>query len=228
MATNRWVVFADGRAYQFDKHSRWGSSAGVGIRGSGWCDRIWGVNVYHDHLKGRHHGSFNRVGVGLEWLGTCWDVRVNGYFPADSQRHFSHRRAFRWSEGWRETCHREEFSIGQGFDAELGLPIGCWCDFALYGAIGPYYYNGKERKDFWGGYGRLEVNWRDYISLQVRTSYDRLYHSRTQFRALLSIPLEALCNWRCFGNYCRNLCIQPVRRNGVIFTDHCPICKWNW
>ncbi|PWU04582.1 MAG: hypothetical protein C5B43_04355 [Verrucomicrobia bacterium] len=224
---NQWVIFADGRAYQF-RHSKWGASGGLGIRGGGWCDRILGANVYYDCLESRHDKFFKRIGVGVEWLGACWDIRANGYFPVGSKSHFSKKKVFKFPGGFVSTCRENEFSIGKGFDAEFGLPVWC-CDDLLevYVAAGPYYYK-QRRGEFWGGYGRIEVNLRDYLSIEVRTSHDKIYRTHTQVRILLSLPFEVLCDWNCFCEYCQNLCLQPVKRNGIIFTDVCCNSHWNW
>lgn len=237
-ALNQFLIFADGRGYQFrnthchNHRPRWAASVGGGIRISDCCERILGANVYYDYLQKRHTKEFDRIGAGLEWLGDCWDIRANGYWPIRSERHFGRTKVFHYKGGFKSKCRESEFAIGKGFDAEIGAPIWCCGIFRIYGAAGPYYYHskyiGRNKKDFWGGYARLELNITDYFCVQARTSYDRRYHSHTQVRALLSIPFDALCNWQCLGEYCQNICVQPVRRNGIIFTSHCCHSTQNW
>jgi hypothetical protein len=60
------------------------------------------------------------------------------------------------------------------FDAEIGLPLLSYCDFSLYGAAGPYYYTLSHQENFWGGHGRLELNWKSILSLQIQISYDNV------------------------------------------------------
>ena len=81
---DRWAIFADGRAYRFED-DQWGASAGIGFRGFTCDGRIFGANFYYDYLEGTNNGYFNRLGVGLEWLGPCWDLRVNGYLPVGDE-----------------------------------------------------------------------------------------------------------------------------------------------
>lgn len=235
---NQSILFFDGRAYQFRNtqchhhRPRWAASIGAGVRMCDFCDRILGVNLYYDYLEKRHTKGFDRIGLGFEWLGDCWDLRINGYLPLGSERHFGKKVVFKYPGNYKSKCQEKELAISKGFDAEFGAPLWCCGIIRIYGALGPYFYRREhkfeDRKDFWGGYAYLELNLRDYFSLQVRTSYDRVYHSHTQVRALLSIPFEALCSWQCFGEYCQSICVQPVRRNGLIFTNHCCNSRQNW
>lgn len=218
--------FLDYRDYRFN-NSKWGTSAGIGIRKCLGNDNIAGANIYYDYLEGKFHKSFNRLGLGFEWLGNCWDLRINAYFPLGHQANFSRTHHYDHYVGnFHATCREKEFAFNRGFDAELGLPFWCWDNFTAYGAIGPYYYSARNKSHYYGGQARIEIHYASLITLQVRSSYDHVNHSRTQFQIEISLPFEILCgNINCCF---RDLFLQPVRRNGVIFTDHCCNYTWNW
>lgn len=214
------VIFFDARGYRF-RESHWGSSIGLGGRKVMCNGDVLGVNVYYDNLESRLDKLFNRLSVGLEYLNACWDFRINGYFPVGKKNHNFELEVFTYPGGFIVTCQETEFSIGQGFDAEIGKPLICCCDFRVYGAVGPYFYNGNKNDNIWGGYARIEATLNEYLSIRVRSSYDKTYRSRTQVSAFLTLPFDALCCWRCCKDCCLNLLTQPVRRDGVIFTDSC-------
>ena len=219
-------TFLDVKGYRFE-NSKWGASAGVGLRYS-CCDYIVGSNVYYDFLQGYYH-NFNRMGAGFELLGNCWDLRINGYFPVLKTEQHSRTRIFSdFCTNFCSISKKWQRSPRLGFDMELGVPIGCWNQFSSYVAIGPYYYNWRHKKNYWGGQARLEINWRSFVSLQVQTSYDRVNHSRTEGKFLFFFPLDVLCgDWMC-DDPCKVLLYQPVVRNGTIFTDRCCDCCRNW
>jgi hypothetical protein len=222
------VVFVDARGYHFS-NSHWGSSTGIGVRRVICNGDVLGVNVYYDNFEGQQDSFFNRLSIGLEYLNPCWDFRVNGYFPVGAKNHGSAISVFRYPGGFVSTCQIIEFPVNnKGFDAEIGFPLFCCCDFRIYGAIGPYYYDGNENDDIWGGFGRLEVYLNEYISFRVRSSYDKTFHSRTQVSVFLDLPFDLLCCFKCCKDCCLRLLTDPVRRNGLMFTDDC--CNWtqNW
>lgn len=221
------AVFADVRGYRLN-NSHWASSVGLGLRKEFDC-HVWGANVYYDYREGEYRKNFNRVGVGLEALGSCFDVRVNGYIPVGTQTSFSKVHVQdNYIGDYFATCQKREFCVGAGFDAELGAPLLCCCGFRVYGAAGPYYFRKDHEQSYWGGQARLELDWKQYLTLEVRTSYDHQNHSHTQGRVLVSVPFDILSSWCCDCCDCFDILTQPVRRNGIIFVDHCCNYTWNW
>jgi hypothetical protein len=223
-----FLAFADAKGYRFD-NSRWGASAGIGMRTWSMRDFIFGSNVYYDYLQGRRH-SFNRMGAGLECLGACWDLRINGYFPILDTIHCSERRVFTDFQGdFIASAEHRQFMPRLGFDMELGIPIGSWDEFSCYFAAGPYYYNWRQQKNYWGGQARFELYWKSYFTAQIQTSYDAVNHSRTEGKFLVFIPFELFLDCKSSEDLCKALFYQPVVRNGTIFTEHCCrfICNWD-
>lgn len=220
MYKEHWLTFADARVYRLE-NCKWAANLGVGARI--WVEDkgIFGTNIFYDYLEGDIKDGFHRMGLGLEWLGKCWDFRINGYIPVNERSHSSLHVYSNYIGNYLVTSRDRESCIREGFDAEIGKAIGCWCDFKLYGAIGPYYYHGNHDKNFWGCQARVELFWKSYLSLQIRSSYDNKYHTHLQARMLLSIPLDTIWGCEPFEDICAILFTQPVRRNGIIFTNRC-------
>lgn len=216
--------FIDLHGYRLD-NGKWAGSFGVGFRTDFNDCSVIGANIYYDYRRGNHKRSFNQIGIGAEWLTDCWDIRINGYIPVGTRVHKENCRfvdygddffAFRWDSEFAYT----------GIDAEIGAPIKRWCDVEIYGAAGPYYYERCSYRCFWGGYARLEANWKSILSMQVRVSYDHVYRTNVQGVFKLSLPFDWFCS-----NSCCNPCPstwKKVYRNDMILTDHCCKWKWNW
>lgn len=225
-STDALTSFVDCRGYRFN-NAKWGISSGIGLRKCLDSDHAVGANAYYDYLEGNFHKSFNRLGFGLEWLGECLDFRINTYLPVGHQTHSSETVEYNdYTGNYRATCRENQFSIGSGFDAEIGGHFGYWNNFTLYGGIGPYCYLSKQESNYFGGQARIEASYHSLVSIQIRSSYDSVNQSQTQAQIQISIPFEILSDRLI--SFCENTILQPVRRNGVIFTDDCCDYKWNW
>lgn len=224
LLSNCYTPFFDVRAYRFND-DRWAASAGFGIRRQLSEVSALGINAYYDYRRGEAKHNFHQIGVGLEWL-SCFDLRVNGYLPILRKTQLSEFCVFdQLGDGFFATRSRNEFSYS-GFDAEVGKSLWHCRDLNLYGAAGPYYYRSSHHKRFWGGYGRLGLIWRSFLSLQIRTSYDYLHSAKVQGIFQIFFPLEVFCKgWESCG--CRFI-DQQVWRNRIILTDHCCNWTWNW
>ncbi len=221
--------FFDVKGYCFD-NGKWGESAGFGYRTRYLEKGIFGINFYYDGITAQRHRywnkhSYNQVGLGLEWLTECYDIRTNIYLPYGVKLYKSHKCTFDdFSEGFFAKSRILDFAYG-GIDGEIGTTAFCRYGFELYAAAGGYYYQRARARNFWGGLARLEISWKDYISIQGIVTADKENHANVQGIFRLSLPLsllglKAICS--CDGLF------QPVRRNGVILTDHCCDWSWNW
>lgn len=219
-----WLV--DFRGYRFN-NSKLGLSSGFSFRNKIKNGQIVGANLYYDCLQGKFNKIFNRLGFGLEWLGECLDFRFNSYIPIGIQKHLSKKYIYNdYIGGYSAICCENQFSISKGFDAEIGGRFWCYGNFTAYGAIGPYFYSSNQESSYFGGQARIEVHYNSIISFQIRSSYDRLNQSRIQGQIQISFPFEIIS--KKLNNFCENLILQPIRRNGVIFTNGCCDYKWNW
>jgi len=226
--SQNWVSFFDGNAYRFID-GNWAASNGLGIRQRLSDSSLIGVNAYYDYRRGEAQHNFHRVGLGFEWLNTCFDVRLNGYLPVGNKTQTSSFCNFNQIGGGFFATRRKIEYAYRGFDAEFGVPLWNYCDLYVYAAGGPYYYFRHRIQHLWGGFGRLIFSWNSIVSLQIRTSYDRVYSSRVQGCLQLSIPLDFFCSTTCNKfNDCSWFWTQPVRRNNIIQKDHCCNWTWNW
>lgn len=236
--------FFDAKAYGFN-NGKGGASIGLGSRYIIPCNNIvLGINGYYDYRK-YHHVNLNQVGIGVELLGPCWDLRINGYIPV-GRRNFCKSDFFDYCGDFM-AINQERISSWYGADAELGTWLSrqfssCnWINF--YAAVGPYYYTRNHERHFenehhhnaFGGRIRLLARIFDYVDLSVNATYDRVWHARVQGQITINIPLDFgsflfnQCNkCACTPSPCllRQIAIQPVQRNGIIVADH--ECCWDW
>lgn len=226
--SNCYTSYFDARGYRFND-GKWAASTGVGIRKNLNEFSALGINTYYDYRRGESKHNFHQIGLGFEWLNNCWDIRINGYLPISHKTQTWNFCIFdQLGDDFFATRRRIEY-VYSGFDAEIGMPLFSYCDFNLYGAVGPYYYLHSHQNHLWGGSGRLELDWKSIFSFQIRMSYDRVYSTNIQGTIAVSFPLEFVCSGLCRGNYgCHRLVSQQVRRNGIILTDNCCHWTWNW
>jgi|GEM_PF-2213619 len=211
--------FVDLNAYWLDDHNRRAASGGLGYR---WLDsnyRMWGANVYYDYREA-YHGGFNQWGLGLESLGPCWDVRLNGYLPLSGTRKASHAHIYEAIDGLY-SVRQHEFSYG-GVDLEIGKSLWDCDSFSFYGALGPYFYHKNHYDNFFGGQIRGVLSWREWLTFEVRGTYDERYNARLQGMINLFVPLDCFMCW----NRCKSKsdCIdwmltQSTVRRPLIATD---------
>lgn len=221
--SNCYTTFLDVHGYRFND-GKWASSAGLVIRQNLSEFSALGFNTYYDYRRGISRHNFHQIGLGFEWLKNCWDFRINGYLPVSQKTQTSNFCVFdQLGDGFFATSRRVEYAYN-GFDAEIGMPLLSCCNFNLYGAAGPYYYMRSHQNHFWGGHGRLELDWKSIFYLQIRMSYDKVHSTNFQGVIQVSFPLD-FC-WKNCG--CHGLMSKRVQRNGIILTDHCCDWTWNW
>lgn len=225
---NDWQGFVDLQGFRIG-NERWGGSAGAGLR---WWDNqrqhAFGANIYYDYRE-EAIDSFQRIGVGLEWLGRCWDLRLNGYIPANGSEKACPLTVFTFPGGFVETCQRKQQAFS-GIDGEVGVPIPfCHVNWlSVYNALGGYYYRSSCDK-FYGGYYRLELNMLSYLSVEGRFSYDSRYHAQAQGVVYLNLPLYDI--WGNKSSPCTGynpILIQSVYRNPMITTQSFCEFTQNW
>lgn len=222
------VTFADLRAHCFG-NSKMAFNVGLGLRYLDSCaKRVYGVNVFYDYRK--KDNDFNQLGLGFESLGCLYDLRVNGYLPIGEKSETLSICRFTYPGGFFAKVKRHQDAL-RGIDAEIGTGLNrfmCWppCDLYLYGAVGPYYYSNKFHH-FWGGRARLVLQYTEYLSFEVRTTYDDYFRGALQGVITLSIPFpgpNSCCKTPCCD---ATLCCwarQPVYRNEIIATDKVRCC----
>lgn len=147
-------------------------NAGCGVRllSPNW---IYGMNTYYDYRNLKNQ-SYHQLGLGIELLGNRLDLRANGYLPVGRTTSRCFGLVFDSFQDHSIFTRRKQLFSMSGFDAEASLLFKAIPQLRLYSALGPYYFTGKGHHAP-GGKGRLEVWYKDYISLDASLSYDSLF-----------------------------------------------------
>lgn len=222
---NDFQFLVDLKGYRLD-NGKWGASSGFGLRTLSLCDSVFGFNMYYDYIRGESKHNYNQVGAGLEWLNSCYEIRVNGYLPFGIKTYSCCKCCFDdYGDGLFARRQFLNFAYG-GFDAEAGITVFRCRDIRFYSAVGPYYYQRNRARDFFGGFVRFQADWRDIFTAQLIITTDKQNHTKAQGIITFSIPLRVFgCEPLCS---CNDLLLQPIRRNGIILTDSCCDWEWNW
>lgn len=234
-----WGPYLDLQGHFFN-NGRWAANAGLGIR---YLDSIvWGGNVYYDYRDTGHH-HYNQIGVGLEAIGACWSININGYLPFGKKKspffgfsntdtgevsefaYFQEHHIILQLPGTKELSAKKEFAF-KGLNANATFRLFQSETFALDLAGGPYYYTGYYDKHALGGQGSASLRVGEFISLNLIGSYDNLFHGRIQGSLALSMPLgpkgygksckRSAC---CVPSFCDYRLSRGADRNEIIVVD---------
>jgi hypothetical protein len=220
---SEWGVmpFLDARGHVFD-NGKWAANAGVGIRGVLGC-RAYGLNAYYDYRNTKKL-HYNQIGIGLETLGTFWDIRINGYLPVGKKITSPSDTKFDRFSGHQMILSRKYQFAMKGADAEVGFHFGKSRHFDFYAAAGPYYYIGEVGGNAWGGKGRVSGMFKEYITLEISNSYDSRFHNNFQGQLTFSYPFGGKSHVKKKG--CQSSCklasaltsrmVQPIGRQEII------------
>ena len=174
------LMFIDGRLLNYDDSRYWESQLGGGQR---WRvgESVIGVNGFYDGRNSDVHW-YNEAGVGVEWLGRCWEARANAYIPVGPQR-------FLASDGGFSNPHFGGFNIlldhsqtiessMGGFDAEIGRQLPSWFEGVRTSAyVGFYHYDNDGVQTANGVRGRLESWIGDNVSLNLQVQNDAVFNT---------------------------------------------------
>jgi hypothetical protein len=207
---NNSLPFIDLRGHLFDD-GKCAANAGLGFRYI-YPSVIFGGNFFYD-MRNTNHAHFNQIGAGFETIGEHFDFRVNGYLPLGrTSRWYGH--SFGGFSGHHLLIRRKNQFAMPGIDAEAGYLSDAKKGFTFYGGIGPYYY-GAKGENAWGGKARIDISYKNYITLEGSASYDTVFKDIYQGQITFSLP---------FGpgsDTCSNQrSTQKVHRNEIIVTDH--------
>ncbi|MGD0665106.1 MAG: inverse autotransporter beta domain-containing protein [Rhabdochlamydiaceae bacterium] len=216
---DKWLPFVDGRGHIFD-NGKWAANAGLGVRYLS-CSRVWGINSYYDY-RNTQHRNYNQVSVGLETLGTFWDLRINGYLPVGKTHTRLYETRFKaFKENSMLVSSKRQFAM-KGINAEAGFHVDHFRKVPLYFAAGPYYLSGKGAST-WGGEFRARVDLlKHYVRLEGNTSYDHFFKWTGQGQISINIPFGGRDNVKKRGDCCRQAMrlseriVQPVDRSEII------------
>src|SRR5690606_25604623 len=132
--------------------------------------------------------NYNQIGLGLETLGPLWDFRINGYLPVGRKTTSPYGAEFAGFSG-HNLLVSQKYQFGmKGADAELGFHFGKTEHFDFYAAAGPYYFIGEVGPNTWGGKARVAGMYKEYVTLEVSDSYDKMFHNNFQGQITLTLP----------------------------------------
>ena len=187
--TPNLVGFADVRAHVFND-SRKAYNLGVGVRGlSEPLHLVFGANVFYDYRDGRHR-AFNQIGVGLEVLGTRWDLRASGYIPVHNTKKKYRDEFLKFKGSSAVFAKRYEFAF-IGAEIALGRELVRSKYWDLHAKLAGYWFNGAYGKNAGGGLFELATNITRYLTLKGQASYDSLFRGIFQAEAAINIPFGA-------------------------------------
>jgi hypothetical protein len=227
----RVMPFFNVRGHVFND-AKFATNVGVGFRTLAGC-RVYGMNAYWDY-RNTNRFHYNQVAIGFETLGVRWDFRLNGYLPVAAKTshpyHNSSSVTFERFSGNNALVRtsrsgKQQFAM-KGLDAEASFHILKNKNFDVYPAIGPYYYQYKNKHAI-GGRIRLGAQITPYLTLEVIDTYDNRFHNNFQGSVSVNLPfgpkLKSTTNSRfknCDdGTYvCRRM-LQDVYRQEIIVVD---------
>lgn len=187
-----------------------GSNLGLGAR---WIvpslNSVAGLSSWYD-LDRTRPDFVHQVGVSGEWLGDVWQARLNGYFPAGTNRISTFSGV-----GPAQTRY-DSLDMG-GMDFELGRRLPGWLGdngVSLY--FGGYYYRADASFDTFGAATRLEAIISPNLSIDVKFSNDHLFKNRVGVDITWFLP-SSKCK-SCTDTYCSELyrLTEPVERNRTV------------
>lgn len=212
------VPFLDLRGHAFN-NGYIATNVGIGLRTMSG-ERVYGVNAYYDYRNSQKK-YYNQMGFGLETLGNFWDMRINGYLPVGKTTTAPYNQKLAGFQGHHMMLWQAYQFAMKGANAELGVHFGTSENFDFYAAAGPYYFTDHIRPHIWGGKGRVTCKFKEYVTIELSNSYDKMFHNRFQCQITLTLPFGGatpvqqrdVCN-KPDTIYARM--VQPVERQEII------------
>lgn len=186
------LLFGDLRGFRTTQ-DHYGANVGLGYRHYiGAWDRIFGINAYFDY-DNSSSALFRQYGLGLETYGAGWDMRLNTYFPIQTEsKQFGIEfipESVRFSEN--VILYDQNRLLGtpmKGLDHELGIPLPGRIlerhDVRVYG--GWYHFQADQVDPVWGWKGRLQGNLLPNLQLGLEVSNDRVFDTNVVFTVAAS------------------------------------------
>lgn len=175
----------DLRGYRFD-NGKYAISAGLAVRyipeeANQICNLL-GVNLYYDSAPDTP-GYHQQIGAGVEILGKRLDFRANIYAPFGD----------RDDAGICCSRYRVNGWLSSGFNLEVGYLLYQTKSFFLYSAVGPYYVTACKCQERQRGIMlRVFPQYKDFVGLNLKYSYDPLFNAVFQAELIISMPFYQL------------------------------------
>jgi len=231
--TSPFMTFVDVRGHFFND-GRKSANVGLGLRYQLQnSSHIFGVNTFYDYREASWDHNFHQIGIGFEYLGPRFDMRLNGYVPIGNSVANSKTSVYHYKGGYVATTKAERVSYG-GADFEIGTWLkrnNSSSQFDLYGAIGAYYYAARTHQlNDYGSLARLEAQFLEYFAFEIQGGFDAINNGAAQGTLSVAIPLDLLFNNPTYNNpYLDRNIYQSVNRQEIIALSKKQCCwTWNW
>lgn len=226
-------LFFDNRLHLFNNGK---SAANIGIGSRFFNPKRctgWGLNAFYDYRQS--HKGFNQLGFGLEFFENYFDLSINAYLSIHNVRKKEYTVIFNLGDGYIASCSKSKKALW-GADFDIGTNLRKWCSCAcrawdVYAAGGIYFFAKYFREDLRGVRMRFGVQYFQYLSIEIRTTYDNIFHTRVQGIISFIYPFGGLAENNCTCNSCPayySPTIQPVQRQEIIVLGNRISCKDNW
>ena len=182
-----FMPFVDLRGHVFN-NGKLAGNVGIGERTLFTSiNHTFGSYLYYDVRRVGHHLTVNQLSPGIELVGERMEYRINGYFPVGKQK--SHEYGFNFDKfsGNSITLKGKQQQAMTGFDAEVGVHIPQNTTYDVYAGAGPYYFH-SSNASAWGGRARLLGRYKEYVTLEVAYSYDKLFRNVVQGSIAFTVP----------------------------------------
>ncbi len=182
-----FMPFVDFRGHVFND-GKLAGNLGIGERTLfESINHTFGSYLYYDLRRVGHGLTVNQLSPGLELVGERMEYRINGYFPVG--KHEGHKYGFRFDKfsGNSIILKGKQQQAMTGFDAEVGAHLPQSTRYDLYAGAGPYYFK-SSHSHAWGGKVRLLGRYKEYVTLEVNYSYDKLFHNVVQGSLAFTLP----------------------------------------
>ncbi len=199
------LPFVDLRGHVLNT-GKFATNVGIGLRKQS-KKRIYGINFYYDYRATRLF-DYNQIGFGLEWLGSSWDFIFNSYIPLGKKITDIY------------DIKKYDFAL-QGLDLTLGYHFKTSKNFDFYAATGPYFYEQQRGPNFWGGKFSLACEFKEFFTIELTNSYDKIYGYRLQYEFTITIPFGGGPDYKTIENKNKfsSIMIQPVKRTEIVGTQ---------
>jgi len=196
-----FMPFFDLRGHVFND-GKVAGNLGIGERSLiSSINHIYGSYIYYDVRKVGHSQATQQISPGFELVGERMEYRVNGYFPIVKRKGRKFDYKFDKFTGNNILLKYKQNQTMMGGDAEVGVHIPQNTTYDVYAAAGPYYFH-SSNASAWGGRVRFLGRYKEYVSLEVDYSYDKLFRNIVQGSVALTVPFGGKLKrcGRCCGD----------------------------
>ena len=181
-----WHPFFDVRAHIFnDGHPA--GNLGFGLRYlPDNLPAVFGINGFYD-IKSTSHSTFQQAGLGIEVMGTHWEMHANGYFPIFGSENL-YAIGFDKFQGHKALFKASSEVSFKGFDLSVGRKLLQKNFFSLSSALGGYMFFADYDKQAKGGLVKFKSQITPFFSVETQASYDSYFKGILQIQAAFNIP----------------------------------------